>query len=336
MTNYLFRLNVLSGNYKKLDAFNQQHSSDLLKKLYRIWLLPLDLVLGVKSMFKIIKRMDIVKGANRPIGLAVVIIAKNESEYIEEWLAYHKAVGVERVFLYDNDSDDEMPKLIEPFINDGFVVYHKIHGNKMQGVAYTDALHRYGHLCRYMAFIDGDELLASVNSDENVIHVLDKFFEENPKAGGLAVNWAMFGSSHYEDKPEGLMIENFVWRAEIGKPGTQMIKTILRPDCALLYHHPHFPIYRLSYNAYNYEGQIVPQNESYITAYKGLQINHYFTKSKEQWIKRRKLGQCMTGIDKPRPLDDFYRHDNNDVLDNTASLYAAEVKRILKMYKNGE
>lgn len=40
----------------------------------------------------------------------------------------------------------------------------------------------------------------------------------------------------------------------------------------------------------------------------------------------------MTGIDKPRPIDDFYRHDHNDVLDNSASVYVDEVKNVMNKY----
>lgn len=328
----LFRLNVLSGGYKKTAAFNEKHQNAVFQKLYRMWVMLQDLIIGIPRMFSYIHIMNCGNPAERPIKLAVCIIAKNESEYIAEWMAYHKVVGVEKIFLYDNDSDDNMHDILKPFIDDGFVVYHQIHGNKMQGIAYTDALHRYGKMCRYMAFIDGDELIAPVKQGDDVIRILDEFFSKYPQAGGLAVNWAMFGSSHYEEKPEGLMTERFVWRAEIGKPGTQMIKTILRPECVLMYHHPHYPIYRLGFDAYNYWGDMVPLNESTIQRYDGLQINHYFTKSKDQWIRRRKMGQCMTGIDKPRPIDDFYRHDHNDILDNSASCHANEVKEVMNKY----
>ncbi len=333
LSQLFFRLNVISGNYKRIERFNNQNASLFLRKLYRCLLFIGDIFIGSFRMIKYINTMKCGTPNERPIKLAIVIIAKNESEYIAEWLAYHKVIGVEKVYLYDNDSDDNMKDILRLFIDDGFVKYHQIHGNKMQGVAYTDALHRYGKLCKYMAFIDGDELIAKVKSGENVIGILDNFFRKYPKAGGLAVNWAMFGSSHFDDKPDGLMIENFVWRATLGKPGTQMIKTILRPECVLMYHHPHFPIYRLGYDAYNYFGDVVPLNESNVKQYEGIQINHYFTKSKSQWIKRRKMGQCMTGIDKPRPLDDFYRHDNNDVLDHSASVYSEDVREILKIYR---
>lgn len=330
----LFRLNVVSGGYKKISAFNEKHSNSILQRLFRFAILPQDILVGYTRMKSYIKTMACDNNPDeRPIKLAAVMIAKNESEYISEWMAYHKTIGVERVYIYDNDSDDDMKDHLQPYIDEGFVVYHQIHGNKMQGIAYTDALHRYGKECKYMAFIDGDEFIATVKKGDKVIDVLDEFFQKHPTAGGLAINWAMFGSSHYEEKPDGLMSEKFIWRAEIGKPGTQMIKTILRPECTLMWHHPHYAIYRLGWNAQNYQGEIVPLNENRLEKYEGLQINHYFTKSKAQWIKRRKMGQCMTGIDKPRPIDDFYRHDHNDIKDDSASQYADEVKNVMDSHK---
>ena len=335
LSQILFRLNVISGDYKKISAFNEKHDHPVIRGLYRLGLIPMDLFVGYPRMKSYIRTMACDNDPNkRPIRLAAVIIAKNESEYIAEWMAYHKLIGVEKVYLYDNDSDDNMHEVLQPFIDEGFVIYHQIHGNKMQGIAYTDALHRYGRLCKYMAFIDGDEMIAPVKQEDKVIDVLDEFFKNHPTAGGYAINWAMFGSSHYDEKPKGLMSECFIWRAEIGKPGTQMIKTILRPECAIMWHHPHYAIYRMGWFAQNYQGKIVEQNENNLEKYEGLQINHYFTKSNAQWIKRRAMGQCMTGIDKPRPMDDFYRHDHNDVLDDSASYLSEKIKELLKVYTN--
>ena len=127
-----------------------------------------------------------------------------------------------------------------------------------------------------------------------------------------------------------ILIENFLWRAKIGKPGTQIIKSIVRPECCLKWIHPHYPVYRLGYDGIDFDGHIVPMWENPILDYKKLMICHYFTKSKNQWIKRRAMGQASTGKNKPRPIDDFYRHDNNDILDKRAKAYYEEVKAILK------
>jgi hypothetical protein len=53
-------------------------------------------------------------------------------------------------------------------------------------------------------------------------------------------------------------------------------------------------------------------------------VNHYFTKSKEEWIARRKLGKCDHKDEKDvRPIEEFYRHDNNDILDDSMRRYTA-------------
>lgn len=327
----IIRLNILSGNQPKLQEFKKKHTNKMFQVMYRSFLLISDEIKGRKVMREIVKTMDCNSiPEERPVKLAAVVIAKNESDYIAEWIAYHKVQGFEKIYLYDNDSTDTMKECIQPFIDEGFVVYHQIHGNKQQGNAYTHALHHYGKYCKYMAFIDCDEFLTPCNYGDHIVNILDQFFKQHPAAGGLAVNWCMYGSSHLIDKPKGKLIDNFVWRAEIGKDGTQIIKSIVRPECCLKWVHPHYPVYRLGYDGIGFDGQIVPMWEHPIEDYEGVMICHYFTKSKNQWIKRRAMGQCSTGKNKPRPLADFYRHDNNDIMDERAKAYSADVDTILE------
>lgn len=62
--------------------------------------------------------------------LAIVAIAKNEQDYIKEWVAFHKVIGFDKTILYDNNSTDNMVNEIKPYINDGYVIYNKIPGQK--------------------------------------------------------------------------------------------------------------------------------------------------------------------------------------------------------------
>ena len=66
-----------------------------------------------------------------------------------------------------------------------------------------------------------------------------------------------------------------------------------------------------------------------IDDYHLLKVNHYFTKSKEQWIKRRSQGKADLGADDKRTMAEFVAHDNNDVLDESAKTYSNQVKEIL-------
>jgi hypothetical protein len=264
------------------------------------------------SAYGIAKRI-ISDCTTKKYNLAIVVIAKNEQDYIKEWVAFHKVMGFDKIILYDNDSTDNMVNEIKPFINDGYVIYNKISGVNQQLNAYNDALKRYSSLFRYMAFIDCDEFLLPVDNRDTVLSVVEKAMKKNRRAGGICVNWVMFGSSGYETKPEGLLIENFIYRSRVPGKGTGCIKTICNPDLVVGFDHPHYPIYKTGIYGITPEGKRSSGWQNPINEYFGLRINHYFIKSKAQWIERRKYNVLHTK--KLRTLDEFYAHNNNDVLD---------------------
>lgn len=158
---------------------------------------------------------------------------------------------------------------------------------------------------------------------------MDDLFSASKNIGGVAVNWCMYGSSGFENKPDGLLIENFIWRAQtVGGKGNRCIKSIVRPTCATRFTHPHYPHYRFGHYAVNTQGLAVLDAYNSIQEYVGLRINHYFTKSRQQWIERRALG--MADKDTKRTLEEFYQHDNNDVEDLSAYRYSELVKSLMK------
>lgn len=60
--------------------------------------------------------------------LSITCIAKNEGKYIKEWVEYHLAQGVDCIYLYDNDSTDNMKAVLEPYILNGKVIYTELPG----------------------------------------------------------------------------------------------------------------------------------------------------------------------------------------------------------------
>lgn len=263
--------------------------------------------------------------------LTIAAIAKNESAYIGEWLAFHKLQGVEKVFLYDNDSTDNMYEVLKPYIDDGFVEYNEIHGKCIQFAAYTDAINRYGELAEYMAFIDCDEFMVPVNTDSDLRTIIDDVFAKDDNAGGYAINWCIYGSSGHEKKPQdGLLIENFTYHSDVSYVHNRHIKSIVRPSCVKYFDHPHYPIYKPGYYCINYDGDIVPSWWNNISSYKGIKLNHYFCKSKEEFLIRRSLGKA--DIPGSRTIDEFYEYDRNDVKDENISVCFADLKNIMNNY----
>ncbi|HIS36205.1 TPA: glycosyltransferase family 92 protein [Candidatus Scatousia excrementigallinarum] len=276
--------------------------------------------------------------------LAVVAIAKNESEYIREWVVFHKIIGVSIIYLYDNNSADNMRDKISDFIESGFVVYEVIHGERRQCDAYNDALHKYGAKCKYMAFFDCDEFLMPKIKGVNITQLLDKYFKANGNIGGVGFNWCLFGSSGYIDKPDGLVSENYVWRAaddektdrgsdgkriNYEKEGNDIVKSIISPRLVKYFASPHFPIYRYGYYSVNQD--LIPFKGAYsnIKKFGLIRFNHYFTKSKNEWIKRRAIGKADMGSNDKRNLEGFYKNDYHDIYDISMLEYKDEIIKLI-------
>lgn len=268
--------------------------------------------------------------------LGIVAIAKNEKEYISEWCAFHKAAGFDIIYLFDNESDDGTAEALTPYIDSGFVKYHHIKGRAKQIEAYNYALKSYCNECKYIAFVDCDEFLfIQPTAHVSLKDKIESFFKEHKNAGGLALNWCMYGSNGLTQKPEGLCIENFVKRALVGKAGTLCIKTILSSQKAKCFCSPHYPIYKTGYAGYDQEGKIVETWYNPITHYSDIRLNHYFCKSKEQWIRRRSLGAAtLLDTNIKRTLTDFIAHDNNDITDTDILYYLDKTKKILNSAYN--
>lgn len=322
----LRKLDILSRGNRYRHKFKYHIFNIIMRILY----IPYNIIIG-SIIYIWIKYIRKKKKSGKKIGLAIVAIAKNESEYIQEWIEYHRIIGVQKIFLYDNDSTDDTYSIIEPYIKSGFITYNKIHGTNKQFTAYNKALWDYGCLCKYMAYIDCDEFICPIEYKANIINILDKIFEKKSNAGGVLINWCMFGSSNFTTKPQGLLIENFIYRANIGKPGTNVTKSIIKPERVLMWDHPHFPVYDFPFIGIDIKGNINNSFWNDINNYELLKINHYFTKSKEQWIKRRSIGKADLGPNDKRSIEEFYKHDNNDIIDFDAARYKDEI--ILQLQK---
>lgn len=94
--------------------------------------------------------------------MAIVSIVKNEEPYIREWIEYHKLVGVDHIYIYDNGSNDKTVEIARKYQTEGFVTLIEFPGQGVQLTAYDDALHKYKNDVDYMAFIDADEFLYSM------------------------------------------------------------------------------------------------------------------------------------------------------------------------------
>ena len=60
-------------------------------------------------------------GCDKKYQLSVCSLFKNESRYLREWLEYHRLIGVDHFYLYDNASTDRSVQILQPYIRAGLV-----------------------------------------------------------------------------------------------------------------------------------------------------------------------------------------------------------------------
>lgn len=263
--------------------------------------------------------------------MAIVSIAKNEGAYVKEWIEYHRLVGIDKFYFYDNESEDDTLRMLQPYIDSGIVTYTLIKGIARQLDAYNDAIKKHKDECRYMAFIDLDEYLKPTIPFKPIYRVVDEILEAYGRGGvGVGVNWAVFGTSGHKFTPKGLTVLNFIKRGNNREPKNAHIKTIANPREISYYISPHYPLYKLGAYSVNETGD----EHLYVwfsdkREYKNLRINHYYTKSEEQYLNekvKRGLGDRVGSYN----LEKFKEYNLNEEEDRGMEVYANKLKENMK------
>ena len=258
--------------------------------------------------------------------IAMVSISKNEAPYIKEWIEFHKLVGFTKFYFYDNESEDNTVEVLKPYIDSGLVEYTLIVGKGKQLDAYNDAIAKHKKECRWMAFLDMDEYLMPTKPFEPIYKVVSELVAKAGKgAAGVGVNWCIFGSSHLDKTPKGLITENFIYRGTEKDWGNFHIKTICNPRLVKKYISPHYPIYKLGgYNINDSDGKRLWGWFCHDVKWENLRVNHYYSKSKEQYLQKisRGLGDREGEYD----MKQFYAYDLNDVKDESMMVYVNKIK----------
>ncbi len=211
--------------------------------------------------------------------LSVVCIAKNEEPYIKEWIEYHKLVGVERFYFYDNGSTDNTREVLEPYIKDGTVIYNYIEGKCLQNLAYADAIVKYKNETLWLAIIDLDEFIVPIEKDN-----IPDFLKDYEKYPAVGINWLMFDSNGHQTRPlsgGGLVTANYT-RSE----SNFHIKSIINPKKVLSIFNPHYAIYKNDQFAVDENFQIIYGPFTKCHSSDKIRINHYYSKSREEYIKK--------------------------------------------------
>jgi hypothetical protein len=231
--------------------------------------------------------------------LAICAIFRNEAPYLKEWIEFHRLMGVEHFYLYNNRSVDNFRTVLAPYIEKKIVdliqwpyrFKEGSHWSPIQCSAYQETIDKVKGKVKWLALLDIDEFLFPVKKDN-----LIEFLKDYERFGAVCANWQMYGTSHVTKIPDHqLLIEALRLKAPKDHSENTLVKSIVQPLKVKKCENPHFcffisDFYQVNADKERFDG---PQTPS--VSLNKLRINHYWSKDEDFFyrikIKRRESWQ---------------------------------------------
>lgn len=240
-------------------------------------------------------------------------IFKNEAPYLKEWIEYHLMMGIDHIFLYNNNSEDNFLDIIKPYIDENKVTLIQWEKNQAQMEAYQDCINRFKDKTNWLGFIDIDEFIVPKNG----VTIKDFLKQNESRCGSLMIYWKFFGSGGFDNRDISKPVTKdflYCWPkyTNIGKCffNTDFDFDPSKSSHSFLHH---------EFWAQEKNKEIPPMNTSGNLVFFGkheidsndesLQINHYFTKSKHEYIFKKTKGDVYFKVN---PHDDEYFKYHNE------------------------
>jgi glycosyltransferase involved in cell wall biosynthesis len=225
------------------------------------------------------------------IRTALVCIAKGENRYIREWCEWHRGIGFDEIYIYDNNLvgeriDEAVGDLPYVHINNRY--RNALQRNvEIQLKCYNEWYRAHRGDFTHFAFLDCDEFL-NVSDDFNGLK--DYIARVVRNAEGTRLYWKCHsdsGNLHYEDKP---VRERFpqVVEPKDGRYFYKMLFSTRREEFKMI--NVHFSNH-LS-NIIDCNGKRINYSQSTYArdgvAYDCAWVDHYITKSAEEYFRNKR------------------------------------------------
>jgi hypothetical protein len=216
--------------------------------------------------------------------LSVLAVIRNEGPYLAEWIEYHLIVGVEHFWVVDNNSTDSPLEVLGRYIALGLVDFSANPGYSQQVNSYNFLRDRVARLSFWIAPIDIDEFLVPGQG-----HSVREILSGLEGAAGIFVSAVTYGTNSKRRREDGLVIERFRNHTEWDSPLSRGGKEIATS---------HMIVKFRVHNHHYWRGIVVsPTGRRFLgnrfrhpPEFKLLWINHYRTKSLEEYVQKVERG----------------------------------------------
>ncbi|MEI3850032.1 MULTISPECIES: glycosyltransferase family 2 protein [unclassified Ensifer] len=265
--------------------------------------------------------------------ITIAAIAKNEARYLSEWIAYHLAIGVSRILVYSNDTEDLQEEFLERISRSdqriAWIRWPSREGISPQVSAYQDALDKAS--TEWISFIDIDEFIVPLAAN-----TLPAWLMTVPDdVSTVHINWAGFGSGGRQSADYPLVTRAFSAAALRDWDNNRHFKSIGRRTrvTRVAVHNIVADGRRCLSDFSDFETLV--DGASLRVCHDGIQINHYQCKTFAEFRLRMRRGDANVPIGHPgKPRDDsfsrFAQLDQNQCVDTAIRRFDAVVDRELR------
>ncbi|WP_420317642.1 glycosyltransferase family 92 protein [Ekhidna sp.] len=247
---------------------------------------------------------------------------KNENPYLKDWIEYHVKVGVNHFYLYDQDGGEEAQEILRPYEEKGIVTRHPwthLDGTRFDGatkwwqrnknhMGFAHAAKNYRKEFQWLMKIDVDEFLFPIDGSTHLHNWLNTV--DVKKIKGIKLPRINFGNNGYDTKPEKSVLEAYIKREENYSDHKDLGNGDFLSSNRFAYsaHWWHYKWYKF--------GKMLTNTDEM-----GWRINHYYTKSLEEYLSRQNVSGGRPvgreGFDeKNRGCNDIEDTSMLDLLDN--------------------
>ncbi|KAF8390585.1 hypothetical protein HHK36_025112 [Tetracentron sinense] len=157
--------------------------------------------------------------------MCVCTMVRNQAKFLREWVMYHARIGVQRWFIYDNDSDDAIDPVIESLDEENFnITRHIWPWIKTQEAGFAHCALRARGSCEWVGFIDVDEFLHLPGNLS--LHDVLRNQSGSHRVGELRTSCHSFGPSGLKRVPSEGVTVGYTCRVSV----PERHKSIVRPE----------------------------------------------------------------------------------------------------------
>ena len=277
----------------------------------------------------------------KKIKVCLCTIGKQENLYAREYVNYYRNLGVNKIFIYDNNdkNDEKFDIVLKDYIDKKFVEIIDIRGMiAPQIIAMEDCRKNNYKKFDWLIFYDMDEFLFLRNYSKVNKYLSQKKFD---KCQRIQLNWLYHTDNnllYYDNRtlaerfPE---IDNRWKNKKIG--GSEGIKSILKGNIDIAINDAHILNPNLTCcdgfgKIKEIEGIITNESDHYY-----YYIDHYWSKSTEEFVNKLMKGSVAVGFRNEHLLERIHIYfkfcdltmDKINYIENRTKLNLSKYKSIL-------